>query len=104
LFTYQTVSPAYGKYIVSASIPAVTGENIINQGDDSMSAGPQRVSPPGDVNRDGNVNILDAALIAFAYGSRPGDPKWNPAYDITHDGVIDILDAAILAFYYGRGV
>jgi hypothetical protein len=43
-------------------------------------------------------------LIAFAYGSRPGDPKWNPAYDITHDGVIDILDAAILAFYYGRGV
>jgi hypothetical protein len=104
LFTYQTVSPVYGRYTVSASIPAVTGENIINQADDSMSAGPQRVSPPGDVDRDGNVNILDAALIAFAYGSRPGDPKWNPAYDITHDGVIDILDAAILAYYYGRSV
>jgi hypothetical protein len=69
-----------------------------------MSAGPQRVSPPGDVNRDGTVNILDAALIAFAFGSRPGDPRWNSAYDITHDGVIDILDVAIMAFYYGRGV
>jgi len=56
---------------------------------------------PGDVNGDFNVDITDAALLAMAYGTRPGDALWNPAADFNNDGVVDIGDAAILAMYYG---
>ncbi len=56
---------------------------------------------PGDVNGDFNVDITDAALLAQAYGTKPGDALWNPAADFNNNGVIDIGDAAILAMYYG---
>ncbi len=55
----------------------------------------------GDVNGDFKVDIFDVALVAFAYGSRPGDSTWNSAADLTNDGVIDIQDVAMVAFYYG---
>ena len=103
-YSYQTVQPAWGRYTLTSSIPILVGENTINQGDNSMSIGPERVSPPGDVNRDGIDNILDVALVAYSFGSRPGSPTWNPVADINRDGVVDILDVAQVAFYYGRGV
>ncbi len=56
---------------------------------------------PGDVNGDLKVDTFDVALVAFAYGSRAGDARWNPALDLRGDGVIDILDVALVAFYYG---
>ncbi len=56
---------------------------------------------PGDVNHDNKVDILDAALVAFAYGSRPGEPRWNPSADLDYDGIVDIKDTAIIALYYG---
>ncbi len=55
----------------------------------------------GDVNGDNKIDILDVALVAYAYGSRTGDLRWNPAADLDNDGVIDIGDVAIVAFYYG---
>ncbi len=55
----------------------------------------------GDVNGDFKVDVLDAALLAYSYGTRPGDAKWNPNADFDNNGVIDILDAAQVAAYYG---
>jgi len=55
----------------------------------------------GDINGDMKVDILDAALIAMAFGTRPGDRLWNAAADMNNNGVIDILDVAILAAAYG---
>jgi tungstate transport system substrate-binding protein len=56
---------------------------------------------PEDLNLDGKVNILDAIILANAFGSTPGDPRWNPAADINNDGIINILDAISLANHYG---
>jgi len=57
---------------------------------------------PGDINSDSTVNILDAILLAGAFGSRPGDGNWNPNADINNDDVVNILDAIILAGHFGE--
>ncbi len=53
-----------------------------------------------DVNHDGVVNIFDVALCAYAYLSRPGDPRWNVNCDLNNDGVVNIFDIAYMALYY----
>jgi hypothetical protein len=57
----------------------------------------------GDVNKDGYVNLTDLVLLANAYASIPGDPKWNPACDINKDGIVNLPDLVILAQNYGSG-
>ena len=55
-----------------------------------------------DINRDTIVRILDAAALAAAFDTGPGDAKWNVASDLDNDGRIAILDAALLAFYFDK--
>jgi hypothetical protein len=57
---------------------------------------------PGDMNSNGVVNIMDLAMVARAYGTRPGDPKWNELVDLNHDNIINILDLIPVARNYGR--
>ena len=103
-FSWQSSLGFWGKHVITASLQAVPNESPINQGDNSWSNGLVRVSPPGDVDFNGCVNIFDAALLAYSYGATRGPPPsslWNPSADVDHSGVIDILDAAQLAFYFG---
>ncbi len=93
------VNPA--RYKISASIPPVSGEVVGNQANNSMSAGTAHVASPGDVNYDGKVDIIDASLLAYAFGTKPGDPKWNPNADLNGDGKVNIIDAAILGYWFG---
>jgi hypothetical protein len=51
----------------------------------------------GDINHDGSVNILDIAIVAVSYESKPDQPRWNPIADVNKDGVINILDLALVA-------
>jgi parallel beta-helix repeat protein len=55
-----------------------------------------------DVNRDGNVNILDVSMVASALGSHPGDPRWNSTFDLNHDNEINILDVVLVVKNYGK--
>ena len=103
-FTWQTVMPNWGRYTLTASLTPVTGENTINQGDDTIGVYPVRVSPPGDVNRDGTVNISDLSIIALAYHSTPGSPNWNPNADLNNDGSVGIDDLSTCALYYHKSV
>jgi hypothetical protein len=57
---------------------------------------------PGDINEDGKVDILDIAIAAKAYGSYPGNPRWNPIADINHDDKVDIYDIAFIAKHFGE--
>jgi PKD repeat protein len=52
---------------------------------------------PGDVDGDCDVDGLDTALLAAAFGSRPGDLNWNANADFNEDRVIDEADLAVLA-------
>ena len=97
---WNTGSVKWAKYRISAYIPPAANEIVT--GDNTLTApGIVWLVPPADVNMDGRVDILDAALIGVAYGSTPGKPNWNPAADLNEDGRVDILDAALVAYYYG---
>jgi PKD repeat protein len=58
----------------------------------------------GDLNGDGVVNIIDVAIVARAFGSRPGNERWNPVADLDNNGIINILDLTIVAKNYGRKI
>ncbi len=58
---------------------------------------------PGDINRDGKVNVMDLAYLGAAYGTRVGDSTYNAAADLNEDGAIGPGDLEVLAANYGRG-
>jgi len=95
----------WGRYYVNATLRPAVAESIGNSGDENWSAGFLRIAPPGDVDGNGRVDIIDAANLAIVYGK----PAINYPYDdvdrdATPGSTIDILDAATLAFYYGYSV
>jgi PKD repeat protein len=53
-----------------------------------------------DINHNGIVNISGLAQVAYAYGTRPGDPRWNASCDLYDDGVVTIADLAYVALFY----
>jgi len=57
---------------------------------------------PYDLDDDGNVNIVDAIILADAFGAENGDPNWNPDADFNLNGRIDILDAIALVAHFGQ--
>lgn len=55
-----------------------------------------------DVNQDATVNLYDLYVVAYAFGSRPGDPNWNLHADLNRDARIDLNDLLIVATNYGK--
>ncbi|HLA85129.1 MAG TPA: dockerin type I domain-containing protein, partial [Thermoguttaceae bacterium] len=53
-------------------------------------------SVPGDANRDGHVDTVDAHALAAHWGQSGG---WTDG-DFNDDGVVNALDASILAAYW----
>jgi hypothetical protein len=62
---------------------------------DTNSDGYGLVCDP-DVDNDGNTIENDAKICSDAYGTHPGDPKWNPDCDLNGDEIIDIKDLFII--------
>jgi hypothetical protein len=60
-----------------------------------------RFSLAGDVNEDGQVNVLDLTLVSLAYGSLEGEPAYDPNADLNGDGIVDMRDLRIVAYYLG---
>jgi hypothetical protein len=46
---------------------------------------------------DGKVTMQDVGLVARAFGSKPGDPRWNSMADVVPNQVINMQDIAIVA-------
>jgi parallel beta-helix repeat protein len=57
-----------------------------------------------DLNDDGAVDIYDVILMAVAYGSYPGHPRWDLTADINKDLIIDIFDAILIARDFGKTI
>jgi hypothetical protein len=50
----------------------------------------------GDVNHDSVVNIIDATLLALAWQTTKGQPKYNIHADFNMDNTINIIDVATI--------
>jgi len=57
----------------------------------------------GDINKDGQVDLIDTVLMGLAFNSTPANPNWNPQCDLNKDGAVDILDLVMVALNFGKG-
>jgi hypothetical protein len=60
------------------------------------------VNPLGDCDGDGVVDGKDAAIVAVAIGTSPGQPNWDLRADVVHDNKITMLDTNLVASNYGQ--
>ena len=59
-----------------------------------------------DLNDDRGVNILDLIIVGNAFGSKPGDPRWNSTADIygpgkVPDGLVNVYDLSLVGKKFG---
>jgi thiol-disulfide isomerase/thioredoxin len=98
-FTWNTTGFACGNYTICAYAWPVPGET--DAADNNLTSSIQ-VTIPGDINGDFNVTLADLVLLAKAYGSKPGDAKWNINSDIDGNNAVSLTDLVILATHYGQ--
>ena len=77
---------------------SITGE-IINAGPHEVVITIEGQLAIGDVNRDGQVSVLDLILVARHFGE---DASANPQADVNRDGVINIQDLILVAQHLGE--
>jgi hypothetical protein len=100
-FVWNATS-SYGNYTISGAAGPVPGET--NTGDNTLSDGNVVITIPGDINGDYTVSLSDLQILAKAYSTTPGNPKWCPNADINCDGKVSLSDLQILAKNYKKSV
>jgi len=75
---------------------------------DTQGIGPREIagwSPPcvGDLDGDGDVDLLDLAALLASYGLCDGDPGYVAAADFDGDDCVTLSDLAALLSNYGMG-
>jgi hypothetical protein len=97
-FTFQ--APAGSTYGVYRAFASASHNGSIATAETSFSL--RRQTNPVDINGDGVVNIVDIALVAGAWGTVPGNPRWDPRCDIDGNNAINIIDITMVARAYTR--
>jgi parallel beta-helix repeat protein len=99
-YTWQTASFDNAKYVISANATAIPGET--NTADNTFTYGLVSVTIMGDVDGNGNVNVLDAIDLSTSFGKGIGQAGFNPNADFDDNGIVNILDAITLANNFGQ--
>ncbi len=76
--------------VIACSAFAASGEIMLASGSPLV----------GDANKDGNITIVDALLVAQAYVGITGAEAYPPFGDPNGDEAVDIVDALLVAKYY----
>ena len=98
-FNWNTAGWNKGAYILNAYAEPVAGE--IDTSDNSLTYSIVKVTVPGDVDGDRDIDIYDIVRIASVYGFKIGEPRYIPNCDINGDGGINIYDVVIATSRYG---
>jgi parallel beta-helix repeat protein len=89
----------YKNYAIHGYAEPLQGETHLS--DNTLSSGPLTAVHQGDVTGDGIVDVSDVSLVARAFGTYYGRPKWNPNYDVNNDKIVDVTDIAMTCSTYG---
>lgn len=99
-FSWNTTDLAYGNYTLSGYAWLVPDETSTT--DNNFTGVTVKLTLPGDINGDFSVSPADLVILTNAYGSKPGDTKWNPNADINGNNAVDLTDLVIMANHYGQ--
>ena len=102
IFTWNTTEMAYGNYTISAVADTIPEET--DTGDNSYIDGSVLVTIAGDVNGDGNVDVIDLTIVSIAYGNFIGEPDYNSVADVNEDGIVDMRDLVVVAWHLGESI
>ncbi len=56
----------------------------------------------GDINADGQVDVVDLLYLVGAFGTSLGDPAYDPACDFNADNTVDVVDLLDLVGNFGK--
>jgi len=98
--SWNTSNENPGLYSVSIKAHLVPDET--GASDNVFIVNTVMIIAPSDLDANGEINIIDIAIAARAYGSTPEEPNWNENADINKDGIINILDIALIAKDFGE--
>jgi len=100
IFPWNTSTTNSGIYSISCMAQVLQEESdTLNN---FLMDGRVEVKMNPDLDGDSDVDIYDVVILAGAYGSIEGSPKWNPRADLIENGIIDIYDVVALVGYYGK--
>ena len=102
-YEWNTSAAEIGSHTITASATVVPSDT--DPANNEKSRPLTVISPTGpdtDLNGDGRVDMVDIAMVAHAFGTHEGDPRWIPQADINGDGRVDMVDVATVARDFGR--
>jgi len=79
----------------------LTGETHLHPASIITVGHPSITTIREDINLDLRVDILDVSVVAIAFGTKPGHPRWDPTVDIRKDFTINIIDISAVAIKFG---
>lgn len=56
----------------------------------------------GDLNGDRKADMKDISMAARAFGTVPGDQRWEPRADVNRDVKVDMKDITVIAKNFGK--
>jgi hypothetical protein len=96
---YMEDSVAFTDWNITVSCPdiySLTG-NLVN----TVGAVYRYVPIKGDVDSNGNVNILDLAAVSTLYNIKSTDTGYDINCDLNNDGIIDLFDLVTIGSNFG---
>jgi len=97
MFAWNTtgVPINYDNYTLTTVATILTGSN-------TLSDGAIQIRIVGDINGDGKVDMSDIMTIVSAFGSYPGNPRWNLDCDLNQVGRVDLSDVVTALMNFGK--
>jgi len=97
--TWNTTGWTKGTYTLKATVTIIPAET--DTADNTFTYGIVKVTVPGDVDGDRDIDIYDIVKIASAYGAKRGESRYDANSDIDGNGEINIYDVVIATSRYG---
>lgn len=98
------IEPAFGK-IEAIAVDEQSNTIFIGDHENAMIHVLTPVRLAGDVNKNGNVDLSDLAVLAANWlSSGCLDPLWCSGADIEHSGNVDYSDFVVIADQFGEGL